>query len=396
MKRLRSPEATCFLAFFTLRGLFILSMPLAGLTGFGDLPHFYHLSRLGMPFISFWSEFPPVFPFLSRLLYHLARGQEHVYDYLLVFLLTAVQSGSLVLFMRVGQKISGERLAAWRLQSYFLLSLALNYGWWYFDPLAVFWMLLGLLWTLEGKDSLAGAAIGMGILTKLFPGLVLVVAWLARPKRQALQIALFALILVALVYGGLFLVSPKMTVASLVSQMGKGSWETVWALIDGNFNTGNFGGLEQRFDPSAAGQLMGNASVFPPWLTLIFFGMLGAWLFYRARPTGRVGQVAFLGISWSVFLLWSPGWSPQWVLYLLPLILLVLPQGEALLVSLTLVLVNLLEWPVLLSRGFFTGLWLTIPLRTLLLLVLGYAFWKVVRRFPVSTREEVWKTGEFP
>jgi hypothetical protein len=78
-------------------------------------------------------------------------------------------------------------------------------------------------------------------------------------------------------------------------------------------------------------------------------------------------------------LLWSPGWSPQWVLYLLPIILLVLPEREALLLSLALVLINLLEWPLLLSRGYNWGLWLTIPGRALLLALLAVECWRVVR-----------------
>ena len=71
--------------------------------------------------------------------------------------------------------------------------------------------------------------------------------------------------------------------------------------------------------------------------------------------------------------------EPAWLLYLLPLILLTLPERLALLLSGLLVLVNLLEWPLLLSRGMFTALPLTILLRTFLLLLLAWVWWQDTR-----------------
>ena len=41
------------------------------------------------------------------------------------------------------------------------------------------------------------------------------------------------------------------------------------------------------------------------------------------KSPGSRSAIAFLGVTWCLFLIWSPGYSPQWVLYLLPLILLV-------------------------------------------------------------------------
>ncbi|HNT53818.1 MAG TPA: hypothetical protein PKG95_03845, partial [Anaerolineaceae bacterium] len=51
-----------------------------------------------------------------------------------------------------------------------------------------------------------------------------------------------------------------------------------------------------------------------------------------------------------------------------------LPEKEAVLLGVTFTLVNLLEWPVLLSRGLFWALPLTIILRALLLLLLAVRF----------------------
>jgi hypothetical protein len=352
-------------------------MPLEGLQGYGDLVHFFRLAGMGRPFLDFWVEFPPVFPFLSRGLFLLAGGREHVYDYLLVVGMSLVQAGNLYLFLQISQRIYGKVENLFRVWVYFALLLALAYGWWFFDPLAVFATLLGVLWLLQGKDGLAGLALGLGVLTKLFPILALVVAWRYRPPRRALLTTFVALGITVLIYAALYTAEPRMTVASLRSQASKGSWETPWALLDGNFNTGNFGPEAERFEPATASLRRGNPPLAPSWITLLPFALLGAWLFIQRGEQGERAQIAFLGLTWCIFLLWSPGWSPQWVLYLLPLTLLVLPEREGVLMAITFVLINLLEWPVLLSRGYTWGLWLTIPLRSLLLVLLAVEFWRL-------------------
>jgi uncharacterized membrane protein len=261
-----------------------------------------------------------------------------------------------------------------------LVLVALAYGWWYFDPLAVLAMLLGLWWVLEGKPARAGLAIGLGVLTKLFPLLVLPAVWRFWPPRRAAVLTAAALGLTGLVYGTLYLASPEMTLASVRSQASKGSWETVWALVDGNLGTGNFGPEEERLDPATATQARGRPARIPTWITFSAVAALGLAAFLRYDSKSEIDLVAFIGLTWALFLLWSPGWSPQWVLYLLPLILLVLPEREAALLAPTWILVNLLEWPLLLSRGFFGMLWLTISLRTCLLVLLAGLFWRRIRQ----------------
>jgi hypothetical protein len=80
--------------------------------------------------------------------------------------------------------------------------------------------------------------------------------------------------------------------------------------------------------------------------------------------------MSFTAVTLVVFFLWSKGWSPQWLVMLIPFVLIVLPLGRALLYILTLSFINLAEWPVFLSRGMSQGLYLTVPLRTLLLVLL--------------------------
>ena len=365
--------------FLVARFTLILTLSLEGLRDYGDFIHFYRLAGMGWPFLEIWVEFPPVFPFLSALLHNLTGDRQHAYDYLLVILFTLVDAANIALFVRLLRRLHSAGEGGVRAMMYLALLIGLGYSWWFFDSLAVFFMLLALVLFFDGSNTRTGLALAFGALTKLFPLLVLPAIWKARPLRQALQISIIAAGLTVLVYGTLYVASPQMTAASIRSQASKGSWETVWALLDGNFDTGNFGPEAERTDPQYARLLRGNPARLPSWLTLIPFAALGGWLWWKARLKSERSVLAFLGLTWCLFLLWSPGWSPQWVLFLLPIILLVLPEREALLLSLALVLINLLEWPLLLSRGYNWGLWLTVSIRTLLLVLLAVECWKVVR-----------------
>ena len=358
----------------------LLSMPLAGLRGYGDFIHFYNMASLpGWPFFNYWVEFPPVFSFLSALLFRISGGQQHVYDYLLFFILTAADAGNIYLFSRMSIRLHARPGSLLRAGLYLLVLLSVAYGWWYFDALAVFFFLLGLSLLLEGREVKAGLMIGAGILTKLFTGLVLLAAWRRfSPGKLAMMVAA-AVTPALLVWGSLVVLSPDYSLASLRSQSSKGSWETVWALLDGNLRTGNFGDEIERLDPTTAAHPVGNPSEIAPWFTLIVFGIVGLVAIWRIRPAGDLQSIALLGFGWTLFLLWSPGWSPQWILYLLPLVLLVLPERMMALFAVMLVLVNLLEWPILLSRGFFWALPMTVILRTLLLALLAVGFYEIAR-----------------
>lgn len=362
--------------FLAVRLMLVVALPLEGLRGYGDLTNFFRISGLGWPLLDYWVEFPPLFPWLSRWLYLASAGQEHIYDYLLVFLLTCFQAATLVVFEMIAEEIFSPSQAELRTRVFFAILVCLCYGWWYFDPIPVFFMLLGLFWVLKGQDLGAGVSLFLGTITKFFPALLLPVVWRLRPPRRAVFVTALTIGIAVVAYLGFFLFSPGYTVASLRSQIAKGSWETVWALVDRNFNTGNFGPLVERYDPALARNLQGNPPRVPSMLTLLPFLALGGWVFWRGRVHNHLTAIAFLGLTWCIFLLWSPGWSPQWVLYLIPLILLTLPSREGLLMVVLLVFVNLLEWPVLLSRGYNWALWFTVPLRTLLFALLAYIWYR--------------------
>lgn len=373
----RKPLSLPVLVFLLISATLLMALPYDSLRAYGDHPHFFNIAALpGLPYFDFWSEFPPLFPFLSELLYHLSGGVEHVYTYLLMLLLTVTNLGCVLLFERIVARLDLDD-SLWRGVIFAALSAALPYHWRYFDTFAVFFALLALHLALSRRGPVpAGLAFSLGILTKLFPALFLPALWKFLPRRRAVTITALALALPLLVYAALWLASPQFTAASLQSQAAKGSWETAWALLDGNFRSGNFGPLDDRIDPAAAALPMGNPPVINPWLRLAVFGALGLFLFLRARLDHPRRALSFAGLTAAIFFLWSPGWSVQWVLYLLPLIFLTLPLRLALLLGAAHLFTNLLEWPILLSRDMFYTLPLTVLLRTLLLFLLALVWWQ--------------------
>lgn len=362
------------------RFVLALTLPLAGLHGYGDLPWFYAVAALdGLPFLQTWAEFPPVFPFLSELIYRLVGGAEYAYTYAVLLVLTLADAGNLWQFWRLSKRLHPSQNALARFAGYFLILLVLPYCWWYFDPLAVFFLLLGLNNLLDNKSIRAGLALGIGALVKFFPAIALVFAWRLLPPRRAAAVTIVAMGVVAIIYGGLWLASPEFTRASLASQGSKGSWETFWALVDGNYNTGLFGTLEERYDPAAAYTRQYNPPVIPPAAVLAVVGAVGLAGFFRAAKDGGMPGIALVGFAWCLFFLWSPGWSPQWVMYLLPLILLVFPTRIAALLAIVLIMVNIAEWPVALTHGRPDVLTMTILLRTILLMLMAGLFYRQMR-----------------
>lgn len=377
---IHSPYLLPFLFFFGRIILFLALVP-KDLYGAGDLPVYFEWAGLpGLPFFDYWVEYPPVFAFLNAAIYRLAGGQEFLYDFLLVIIISLACTLSLVIFQQIAARLYGEQNAFWRSLIFFGLITPLSYTWWYYDALPLFLMLAALLALLKQEDTKTGWLIAAGMLTKWFPGFLLASVVRFRSLKRAIKPVLISLASIGAILAALLIASPRMAGASLLSQLGRTSWQTVWAIADGNYMTGAFVPLEERTNPAAATFPRGNPAVISSRLTLIPFALLGIWLFSRVRNRQPQSVIAFFGLTWLVFLLWSPGWSPQWILYLLPLILLTLPAEKGMLLSIVLIFLAIIEWPTLFTHNLWWGLWIVAPLRTIYFIILGVNWYKITRQ----------------
>ncbi len=360
-----------FAAFLLVRLLLLFTLPWEGVLAYGDLLHYYNVAALpGWPLRDYWVEYPPLWPWLAELLYRMVQGNQTAFVYAAALLFSAAQAGAAALLWEALDDLWPRQEALRRAGLFIALTGPLFYTWAYFDPLPLFfWLAAWHAWR-KGRDGLTGLWVAVGGLFKWFPLLLLPAWWRAAPRR-AWRSTGIALGLLALLWAAAFRLSPTMAQASLLSQTQKGSWETVWALVDGNLRTGLFGPLRERFDPQAALRKQGKPARVPPWATLVVFGALGLVAWARFSASSETRTAGFVGLTWVLFALWSPGYSVQWLLYGLPWLLLALPWPQARVLAPGLVVAHVLEWPILLSRGLWWGLWLTVPLRTLLLALAG-------------------------
>src|SRR3972149_1743479 len=137
-------------ALAVFRLLLLAALPYEALFRYGDYEHFFNLAQFaressgGWPCLGHWVEFPPLFPYLSLAIHALTGGPPPLYSYALAFLMTICDAANVILLIRIAAKLSSLP-AGLRIGWVYAAFLGLPaFGWWTFEPLAVFWVLLSL------------------------------------------------------------------------------------------------------------------------------------------------------------------------------------------------------------------------------------------------------------
>lgn len=370
-----------------------------GLGAQGDRLYHYALAELTAqgqwPFRDWWSEFPPVWYWLTTAVYQFqgANANYGSWSMLLGLIVLVFDAGNLILIHKIGRHLHGANTGITLAWVYTMLCAPMIFIWWNFETLVAFFLLLGTWWLLGGKENRSVVAIAFGTLTKFTPALILGAIWRFRDTRVALRYTLLAVGMFVLVYLPLFAQNAEMTFPSLTAQFSKPSYQTVWALLDGNYTTGNFGSIESHFDPAQTNIQSGNPAVVPSWLRLGVAAVIGLFIYARTRRYDDRGLVAFIGVTLLIFFLQAQGWSPQWLVQIIPLVLLTFPTKNGVLIIVILSLVTFVEYPLLFIRtgdsgGVIEGA-LALPFavlvlaRTAILLGLCVAFYQRLRQEPV-------------
>jgi hypothetical protein len=396
------------LLFVFLRLLMLMAYPpvgtqgALGLTVGGDRLYHYQLAQLSangdLPFRDWWSEFPPVWPGLGVLIFRgLGNAPFAVWTAVISVILLLFDVGNLWLVRAIGSRAYGRPTGVAVAWCYALLALPVIQLFWHFETMAAFWMLLGLWWLTGQRDVRAGIAIALGALTKFTPALLLGAALRYRPPHKAVLIILIAVLIFAGAYG-LLLVgnpNPEVTLTSLTAQFRKASYGSVWALIDGNLSAGElaFPGDDAvllHYDLAAASTLYGQPPRVPAWLRLGVALMVGAFCFIRARRSDTRAVIAFVLLTLLIFFIQAQGWSPHWLVQILPLTLLCFPTRAGVLVCLALSALSILETPLLFTRiategalvidfGLLTLYAFSIVTRTAIMVGMCAALYRVLR-----------------
>lgn len=334
-----------------------------GMSVYGDLPYYYQLVLLAdggvLPYRDYWFEFPPGAWGLYAGLYEvgsLGKGMSYPAWAMLAGLsMTVCDLGVLVVLRRLGERLHGAETGAALAWVYALLAAPAIIPWWTFEPLVALSMILSVWWLLGGRPLASAAVTLAGALTKYVPVLILPAVWRFLPARQALRYTGAVLIGLGLALGMLWGWGGRMAYASLVAQVHRASYQTVWALLDRNWRTGLFVPPEVRSDADTALAPAGNPPLVPGWARAVLVAVPGLYLWKRAHRRDDQALLAFYSATVVLFYLWAQGWSPQWLVVLLPLILLNFPHRVGVLVCVALTFGAFLEYPALFMRTAETG-----------------------------------------
>lgn len=373
-----------------------------GITRGGDYLYYYQLAQLteegALPFREWWSEFPPLWSVVQVGLYQLLGvGANYTAFATLLAMMMIVSDLGILFFTRsIAIRLYGNEVGETVAWVYALLPVGLIQAFWSFEPLMTVCLLGCLLLLLQRNHLTSAFVMGIGALLKFIP-IVFIGAvvrffaprvWLRYGGVLALTVGLPYAILLS------HPATQSMTRPSLTAQFGKASYQTVWALLDGNYTTGIFGAPSERFDPTKATLPRGNPAVISSVWRLLVGGLVGLAVFLGTRRTDERGILAFSLLTLLIFYLQSQGWSPQWLVGLIPLMLLTFPTRLTVLVVVLLGTLALVEYPLLFIRtgdtgGVINGEWLlpyisAIGLRTLLLLGFCVALIRLLWQTPVQ------------
>ena len=223
---------------------------------------------------------------------------------------------------------------------------------WRFDLFPALLTAMAVLAALEGRAAVAGGAIGLGILAKLYPAILipaLAVPWLmARDARRTIRFA-------AGVGAALTVV-----IVPIVALVGDAAWNPLTYQTARGLQLESVGGgivlldalwqgteAPLTFDFGAvhvAGAAARAVLAALPWLAVSGFGLLIALSAYRARSEPRTGRridggtiVTIAAASIVLLLTLNKVLSVQYVVWLVPFAAL-LPRGQFLLIALIAVL----------------------------------------------------------
>ncbi|MFN8451126.1 MAG: hypothetical protein U0521_21745 [Anaerolineae bacterium] len=269
-----------------------------GVTAGGDFMTYFQLGALSnqglLPFRDWWSEFPPISSYLNVVIFQLF-GRSGYTGFALLFgvIMMLFDVGNLVMVRRIGARLHGAGTGMALAWVYAVTLAPLVLIWWDFEPMVAFFLLWALATLIERRDVRSAIIAAVGGLTKFTPLLILGAVWRMRDMRLAARYTLVSVGAFALVYLLLFAQNSAMTLPSLTAQFNKASYQTVWALIDGNYSTGNFGAAQERLDPANASRLEGEPSVIPGVvrLGLATAGRAVRVLAHAALRRARLGRV---------------------------------------------------------------------------------------------------------
>jgi hypothetical protein len=354
---------------------------------------FAQLTRAGYyPYVNLWTAYPPIYPYLMIALYKISAllppwtFENLWFTLLLGSTLLVFETGNLVLIYATAGLFYPRQTAlrcGWFYAMLFVPVYTLT-GW--FEGFPLFFFLLALHLLLRRRLLLSGFVSGVGFMIKLLPLVLLPLgvrlcgfdlahlrATWGKARRAALYAGIFLATILAIALP-FYLLNPQLILASPSMAFARASWETVWALLEGEYGYGIIA-ADMR-DLTHIG--VSPAPSRLPWLPIsAVFAALYLWLYTRPFDWQRPRNVfAFAGLSMNLFMLYSKGYSPQFLVWLLPFLVILLPNLRGAFYALLLSLANVVEanFYFIMFPDQHWLLFVTVTLRAVLLAVSGLEY----------------------
>ena len=374
-----------FVQFVLLRlGLALLWRPIGLFERGSDVGAYEQRARLALqglqPYLDYWVEYPPVFPWMAsglKLLSVPLGGDEPAFQVLFSLTMVVFEAGILWLIHAIAVRVWDEPRGLVTAAAYAALFYPIYIANRHFESIAVFFLLLGVYLVIRERRHTAVLAIALGMLTKLFPAAALPAllagqSWTGRARYVGLLVTALAGALVPLA-----LVGREFFVASWQTMLMRPGWETVWALADGYFGFGWIHRYRQAPHTALEFNYTPDLPAAAWWAAAGVVAALYAVLALRKSPLSPAAVVWTTGLALVAFALYLRGWSPQFMVWLLPFVLLAYPGGRGFLIATGLSVLALLEYPVyfvLLADDHGWTLWIVVVARSLATLALGVVF----------------------
>ncbi len=341
--------------------------------------------RGNWPYLQLWYEYPPAFPWLSAGVYQaVATFGVNLERYYFGITLALLPFGiaSLALIYRIATLAWNRERAIFVAWAYVVL-VAPIYEWVRtFNSMGIFFLLLAVYLALNRHRHTAALSAMLGVMVKIIPvsAMILLLSH-ADSLRQRIRLLAVAALTLAAGYLPFLWFGTEATIASLKNMMARPPWATVWALLEGNLNAGWVN--PHRLNPEQATEFP-FVSRMPEYFSLVPLVLLAAcyaYLLLRGRFSPRpVDQVRLAFLAALLFVIFLKGWSPSFVTWLLPFLLLVYPTGKGLILAISIGAMELFERPLGLSFGLPT--WYTysvIIFRTAILIALAADMFRSLR-----------------
>jgi hypothetical protein len=286
-----------------------------------------------------WTGYPP----LTSVLLYLVLS---VLDFASLHLISLIfDAGNLLLIYGISKHFLGKEKAAYLLWVYSCIFITIQ---WWILPLveqnATFFLLLSLYLLLLGKGKSSAIASGIGAMTKIFPA-VTTLTYLKTQSSQRAKISYLTILgSIILLFSLPFLVNnPTIFISGFLWQANRAPWETIWAIAF--FGARLKPGLQPKYSEIIR-PVAPNPELSPiDLITLAGLIVTLSFMMLKIKLNTDYDKVRFTAVVLCLFLFWGKGWSPQYSVWITPLLLLLYPNFRGFMLLIVWEVVNCLQYP---------------------------------------------------